>query len=55
MGDDFALEAGVNDDERHEFDRVAAVFTPSMVAQLRTIYARQAVSMRGAWRHRMLR
>ena len=38
MRDEFALEAGVSDDERREFDRVAAEFTQSMLAQVRTLY-----------------
>jgi hypothetical protein len=48
MRDDFALEAGVGDDERREFDRVAAEFTQNMIAQVRSLYVEVTGDKTGA-------
>lgn len=48
MDDEFALEAGVSDDERHEFDRVSAEFTQNLIAQVRTIYVEMTGDKSGA-------
>ncbi len=48
MDDDIALEAGVSDDERREFDRVSAEFTQNMVAQVRPLYLEVTGDQSGA-------
>ena len=48
MRDEFALEAGVNDDERRDYDRVAAEFSQKMMAQLRSLYVEVTGDKAGA-------
>ena len=48
MRDEFALEAGVSDDERREYNRVAAEFTQNMIAQLRSLYVEVTGDKSGA-------
>jgi RNA polymerase sigma factor (sigma-70 family) len=48
MPDDFAVQAGVTDDERREFDRVSAEFTESMLSQLRALYVEVTGDKNGA-------